>query len=335
MKINTFSDVYELLGAYIPSAILGMALESGLFWMLDEQPRPAADVAREMNIPHNRCRYVLDLLVDQGLLSHDGEKYSPSKTAYATVMSSLTRESWATLAKQWEESIPSVCKLPIHIHEPGSVWKAMGCEPPNYFLQLKESPECARRFTHMLFEFHQPLADEFAEVLDMNNVKRLMDLGGGSGVMSMAICHRHPHTVSTIVDIQNVCKAGRKIVEEHSMSHRIGFFPADFTKDELPVEFDMILECDVCIYDDDLMEKLLKSLNPNGRLVIVDRFAREKGAMPPGRPITWGFSGSLINPDYNFPTVSDVQERLVRAGFKLLSERVLSDNWHAIETEAK
>jgi hypothetical protein len=59
MKIRSASDVFELLRAHVPSAVLGSALELGLFWQLAEQPMTAVEIARAFDIPVFRCRYWL------------------------------------------------------------------------------------------------------------------------------------------------------------------------------------------------------------------------------------------------------------------------------------
>ena len=63
MKIESASDVFELLGAYTPSAALSLALELGLFWKLAKSPLPVESIAKHLSIPENRCRYWLDILV--------------------------------------------------------------------------------------------------------------------------------------------------------------------------------------------------------------------------------------------------------------------------------
>ena len=74
---------------------------------------------------------------------------------------------------------------------------------------MVEDPERARRFTRMLYELHHALADELAGCLDMSDVDRVMDLGGGSGVLSMALLRRNPHLTAMVVDVANVCAVGR------------------------------------------------------------------------------------------------------------------------------
>jgi hypothetical protein len=48
-------------------------------------------------------------------------------------------------------------------------------------------------------------------------------LGGGSGVVSLALLRQHPHLTSTAVGIENVCIAGREFAQENSLSDRITY----------------------------------------------------------------------------------------------------------------
>jgi hypothetical protein len=133
-------------------------------------------------------------------------------------------------------------------HAPESVWAAQGKAVPNYVETMLASRERARRFTRMLLELHAPLAEKLADALDLSGASRMMDLGGGSGVMSHALLRRHPQLSSLVVDIAPVCDAGRAIADELALADRIGFHPADFLHDALPGGFDVILECDIAIH---------------------------------------------------------------------------------------
>ena len=165
----------------------------------------------------------------------------------------------------------------------------------------------------------------------MDGGQRLMDLGGGSGVMSNAILSRNPGVFSTIVDMENVCNVGKEITKGFSTADRISHYAADFMIDDLPRGFDLVLECDVCVYEEELFRKLQDCLNPGGRLVIVDQFAPEPGVVPPGRPLAWGFLGSLEDPNFSFATSAEVRDTLVRTGYQLRDETELPGNWLMID----
>ncbi|NIV39852.1 MAG: hypothetical protein GWN58_63720, partial [Anaerolineae bacterium] len=89
-----------------------------------------------------------------------------------------SQDTWAFLAGEERERFPAVQDLPLHIRDQRSTWAIQGLKPPDYFEFLVQSPERARRFTRMLYEIHQPLAEQVAGALDTNGVERMMDLGG-------------------------------------------------------------------------------------------------------------------------------------------------------------
>ncbi len=322
MKPVTTDEVLEVLEASFTSAALGTAFELGLFWILDERPLSAAGVAAALGIPLNRCQYWLQLLHNAGLIRETGEGYAPSSTARRSILETYSRDTWAFLAQEAREISPALRDLALHIRVPGSAMDVLGFRPPNYVIAMRENPERASRFTRMLYELHQPLAKQLAETLDMEGIRRFMDLGGGSGVVSLALLGRHLDCRAVVVDIENVCAAAARIAAETPVAERITYHPADLFKDELPVGFDMVLECDVGEYTPELLSRIRGVLNPDGRLVIVDQFPPAVGIARPGQ-LHWALERSLRDPEFRFLTAGEVRERLVDAGFEIYSEMTL------------
>jgi len=324
MRPATTEDVLELMDSHITAAALGAAMELGLFWLLRDRPMDATGVARALGIPVRRCHYWLQLLRKTGLLEQNADGYVPTATARTAILEAYDQESWAFLAGDARQRFPVLSDLVQQIREPGSVWAIHGLRPPDYFAELVRSADWARRFTRMLYQIHRSMAEQLAGLLDLERVSRLMDLGGGSGVMSLAMARRQPGFSAVVVDIPTVCVAGREIVAENGMAERVTHYAADFLRDELPVGFDLILQCDTGAYGVELLRKGWASLHPGGRLVIVDQFAPAEGVAHPSR-VHWAFVGSLANPDSTPTTAADVRIRLDQAGFELLSERTLTE----------
>jgi predicted transcriptional regulator/SAM-dependent methyltransferase len=322
MKPVTTDEILEVLEGSFTSAALGAAFELGLFWLLEEKPLSAAGVADVLGIPRNRCRYWLQLLQNTGLIRETGEGYAPSSTARKSILETYSRDTWAFLAQEAREIAPALRDLALHIRIPGSVMAALDFTPTNYVLAMQDNPERATRFTRMLYELHQPLAEQLAESLDMKGIRRFMDLGGGSGVVSLALLTRHPECSAVVVDIENVCLAGSQIAGKTPVADRILYHPADLCKDALPAGFDMVLECDVGEYRPELFGRIRGALNPNGRLVIVDQFPPAAGVARPGQ-LHWALERSLRDPEFRFLTAGEVRERLAAAGFEVYSETTL------------
>lgn len=334
MKPTTTGDVLEVMESYIASAALGAAMELGLFWLLAEQPRDPAGVGEALAIPERRCGYWLEVLGNMGLLVRAGKAYAPSPAARTAILEVYGQESWAFLAQEARERFPAFCDLALRIREVDSSAAPQALTLDDYVTRMEEEPERAGRFTRMLYGMHQPLADELASALDVTGVERLMDLGGGSGVVSLALLRRYPHLTATVVDMADVCEAGREIAMENSMEDRLTYHAADFLQDELPSGFDMVLECDVGVYGEGLFRKLRQALNPRGRLVIVDKLAPAQGVAPPSR-LYWAFRDSLQDPEFAMPTVAQIQVQLTQAGLQLLPEYALSSDWIVIEARKR
>ena len=315
IKLTSRDDVFDVLSAYVASIAVGVAMELGLFWLLAEHPMDVASVAQALNIPVNRCRYWLQILSGLGLIELDSTGYKPSPVADTDILNTWSRESWAFLARDECERLASVCDPAFQIQQPNLMTRALRLTTQNYVEKMAEDRERARLFTRMLYELHQPLADRLAELLDLNGIYRLIDLGGGSGVISMALLRRYPELSSTIVDVESVCIAGREIAKENSLSDRIHFHGANLMNDEWPGGYDMALYCDVGVYSEALFRKFWATLNRNGRLVIVDYFAPTEGSAPQER-LYWTFLDSLADPDVRVTTVASLQEQLMQAGFQ-------------------
>jgi len=322
LKPETTQDILELMNGYILSAALGTAMELGLFWLLAVKPLPAPDVAQSLNIPLNRCHNWLQILCTLGLLEQSTEGYAPSIIARDAILNVQSKDTWAFQAREDRESSWFVRDLALNISKPISTWQACDRTPPDYFQQIQADPTYAGLFTRKLYEIHTLLADQLANMLDLRGVKRFLDLGGGSGVVSLALLRKLPGLTSVVVDVESVCQVGREIVSENKLEKRITYLAADILQDDLPTGFDMVLLCDVGEFSEVLFRRIHKILIPNGRLVIVDKFAPSRTSAPPSRLLTV-FLVSLEHPapSLDFTTTQDVQTRLQQAGFRDISTR--------------
>jgi SAM-dependent methyltransferase len=321
MRPTTTGDALDLLDASVTSAALGVALELGLFWILDERPRSVADVADTLGIPRGRCRYWLQLLAQAGLVEEAAGLVRPSAAARTAILGAFTPETWAFLALESRERYPVGVDLARTIRG-GSAVAAETQGERHYLTLMSTDPDRARRFTRMLYELHRPLAADLAARFDMTNVSRLLDVGGGSGVVSHAFARRYPRLSAVVVDIENVCDAGREIAAENGLEDRVSHHAADFSSGDLPRGFDFAIMCDVGIYPVGLFHRVHAALGDGGRFAIVDDFAPAPGLAPRSRA-TWALARSLVDPGYQVPTADDVARMLEAADFRLLRREAL------------
>lgn len=338
MKIESFDDMKNLLRMEIAATAFSTALELHLFKALDDKPMDANSISLNLNIPHGRCYYWLELLVELGLLEELQGFYSPPSITRTAILKTYSSDSWAQLAHYARESYLKYNNLFETISNRSSVWKAQKISPPDWFKQIKDDPEQARRFTYLLYDLHQPYAETLANNLDMTGVKRIIDLGGGSGVNSLALLKKHSDLTAVVVDIPHVCTIGKEIAAKSTVADRITYHAADFFQDDLPTDIDMILQCDAGVYTEDFFRKLCNTLNKGGQLVIVDWLTR---GITDSQPVPESslqrklilFDASLDNPDFEVKTSEPIKENLTKAGLVNITEQFLDNGTVIIKAQ--
>lgn len=320
MKPESTEDILELMNGHIISAVLGAAMELGIFWLLADQPMSATELAQHLNIPLNRCHYCLQILCKLGLLEDSGKGYMPSAIARETILNVQSQDTWAFQAREDRDLTLYVRDLALNIGKPLSSWPTWNLNPADYLQQVEEDSIYTARFTRKLYEIHRSFAEQVASMLDLQGVNSLLDLGGGSGVVSFALLRKRDELTSVVVDAESVCRTGREIASENQLENRITYLAADFLKGNLPAGFDMVMLCDVGSFSELLFRKIHAVLHLQGRLVIVDKFASGKTVAPRSRLLA-AFLTSLESPAQfvDYITTDVVQTRLQQAGFRSIS----------------
>jgi acetylserotonin N-methyltransferase len=332
ITIETADDVRALMKMHVIPAAVAAALELHLFWYLDDQSLSLEEISNKFRIPKERCHYWLEILVALGLLKRENRRYLLTSLSRSTILETYSSESWGFIAQAAREEYITGNDLSKHISYPKSVLKAQGVESLNWFKRIQEDLDYARRFTYTLYEFHYAAGEILARSLNMKGTKRLMDLGGGSGVISLALLKRHPELIAVVVDIPTVCVIGKEIADKTSVADRIEYRIADYDHDDLPTGFDMILNCDAGGFNTELLKKLFKSLNEGGQLLVISNLEMDSDWLEtyPREDLSFPlllkfFQNSLTTSELSHMTISEGKKSLTEAGFEHVREETLEN----------
>ena len=118
-------------------------------------------------------------------------------------------------------------------------------------------------------------APEQLRNIDLSGIRRILDIGGGSGAYSMAFLSLNPEMDATVFDLPNVVPITRQFIEKDGFSDKIKLCTGDYTIDELPCGFDLlflsaIIHSNSLEVNKDLIRKCYKALNGNGKIIIQD-----------------------------------------------------------------
>ena len=77
------------------------------------------------------------------------------------------------------------------------------------------------------------------------STRRLLDVGGCSGVFSITLAERHPGLTCTIMDLPAVCALTPDYVKERGLADRIDTHAADMFRDPWPPGYDAVFFSDI------------------------------------------------------------------------------------------
>jgi len=112
--------------------------------------------------------------------------------------------------------------------------------------------------------------------------RRLVDVAGGHGGFSMAMCRRHPELEATVLDLPPSAAVGREIVEQEGFADRIAFREGDVFEVGLGEDLDVVSVFNLIHHlpeerDRELCRMARSALRRGGCLIIGDSARPEPG----------------------------------------------------------
>jgi cyclopropane fatty-acyl-phospholipid synthase-like methyltransferase len=186
----------------------------------------------------------------------------------------------------------------------------------------------AEDFTQMLFYLHQDDARALANYLDLSTHRAVLDVGGGSGVMSITLVNKNPHLNACILDIAPVCEIAAKNVKRARLSRRIRTLAGDI-RQSLPRGFDVVLYCDIGAVSMQHLRNAYHCLPAKGLLVLADRYLTDDGTKPLDRLVE-----HFVGSSFGTATRGDMVQAVKSCGFQAVRARkAYRDLWFITGTK--
>ncbi|QDU31545.1 Demethylspheroidene O-methyltransferase [Anatilimnocola aggregata] len=148
-----------------------------------------------------------------------------------------------------------------------------------------EREASARHLTLALAGRAHNVAPHLARVLDLSKARCVLDVGGGTGLYSIALLQQNPHLQAIVFDRPEVLKIAAEFATQYGVIDRLTCTPGDMFADELPASADVILLSNI-LHDWDepqcaqLVERCASVLPAGGQLLIHDVFLNDDLAGP-------------------------------------------------------
>ena len=267
-------DLMQSFTAFQESRILLTAVELDVFTAVGRGAR-AGEVAAEIHADPRATEMLLNALVALGMLSKRtgvfrnttaGAEFlvegAPSASRQALLHTVHLWDRWSNLTASVRAGTATGHRK---IEKRGEPW--------------------IEAFIAAMHRRAEATAPALVKAIGAGKLARVLDVGGGSGVYSIAFAQANPRLEALVLDLKPVLAIARRHIEAAGLEGRVKVRAGDLRKDTLGAGYDLVFISAICHMlgpDEnlDLFRRCFDALAPGGRIVVKD-FILEKDKTAP------------------------------------------------------
>jgi hypothetical protein len=264
----------------------------------------------------------LTSLVSVGLIVSDGARYSNAPASQSYLVRGTTRDFGDYLR---------LVVGKVNYSYAGELEKALRGDrkvsPTGYYASWYSNPEDAEQFTRAQHRGSLGPAVVLARQVELDGRRHLLDVGGGSGAFTIALCERNPDLAATILDFPETVAVAQRFVAEAGLQGRVRHIAGSALGIDWPAAQDTILmsylwsavgRSEV----EELTTRAYLALRSGGMILIHDFMVDDQLSGPANAAFHLLLS-VLDNPEMALLTPSFVGERLAQVGFTNIATSTL------------
>ncbi len=304
---------------YPPFALLaGMQLD--LFTALKERPMNAEQIAAKIGVGSTKLKALLYALVVSGFLNVEGEFFSNTDAANRFLVKgspSCVGDIHELLSTMWDAALKTAESIRTGVPQAKLNYSDM-------------SQDELRRF----FLGEHPYAVEYGRDLvkryDFSSYTTLLDVGGGSGGLAIAVTEACPHIQATVIDLPKITPVTQNYIDEAGAGNRVKVVTADVVRDPLSGSYDAaVMSAFIQVLSPDdaccAIKNVSKVMNPGGEIYIRGYGIIDDSRTSPQKLV--GFNLVFINvyDEGQAYTEQEHKDWLEEAGFSNFRRAILDD----------
>jgi hypothetical protein len=308
-KLDRVADSFKTYQA------LMTAIDLGLFELLETQgPLDREKIAQSIGINGMFSRPFLNTLIEIGVLTLQNEKYANTETAKGYLIKSSLfyqgdRMQGVAQGGHWNDLAAA---LKRQQQDMGNL--STGSGPSEPFLKALAQ----RALTGEL----QAVTQAISKWNGFSGAKTVLDIGGGHGLYTIALCQANPQLNGIILDKPNVIPVTQKFIEQYGLTQRITTQAGDICTDNLGSGYDIVIISHL-LYKfrknlDPIFEKVSKSMNKGG-LFVTNHWFCGKGCVAENNAIN-ELGKSLQSFGHPLCHIEDFNNLFKQKGFSIIQE---------------
>jgi ubiquinone/menaquinone biosynthesis C-methylase UbiE len=289
------------------------AVSLGVFDRLEKSPATVQQVARDLHCQGRATELLLDALVGMGLLRGRGSIYANTPLAARLLAGSaadgiaanflhhdLTWADWGTLSEAVKLGRPVLPATAAAADE-----------------------RAAEIFISAMHATGLRFATALAKAFPTQGPVRMLDVGGGSGIWSVAFARANKNLSAVVFDLPATVKVAKKLIRDVPERRRVRFIIGDYNTDKLPPRQDLALVSQVLHSMDEthalkLLAKVHKALSAGGAILIRDMLTNPAHTAPAGAAL-FSLNMLLHSDGGRAYSGEEVRGWLAEAGFKKIT----------------
>lgn len=268
LPAESAAQIFALATSAGLSRVVAVALRAGLFGSARDG-LTVAQAGGVLGCPERPARMVTDVLVAGGYLVRDGHLLRPSPLALAHLLPDQEGYLGDLLLMFDRRVFGSWGRLEEAMRDNRPVVEDFRDHPPT----PEEAQALVAEAIGGLHGMTLLAGRALARAFDFSEVRRVLDLGAGTGAMSIALLQAWPRLEALAVDMDPVIDVIRERAARAGVADRIQLLALDFFRDPLPSDVDAVILSNV-LHDWSreqghlLLERAFGALRSGGQVLI-------------------------------------------------------------------
>ncbi len=312
--------IWSLSDAVYPPFAMLAGMQLDLFTPLSDGPLSTEQIAAALDVGPAKLKPLLYALVVAGLLHVEGELFGNTDVANRFLVRgspSCMVDAHELLSDLWNAALKTAESIRTGVPQAKCDYAAM-------------SNDELRQFLHGDHPYAVAYGRELVARYDFSPYRTLLDVGGGSGGLAIAVTESCPHIRATVVDLPGVIPFTQEFIDEAGAADRVQALATDVVREPLSGSYDAaVLSAFIQVLSAEDARRALKNvgrvINSSGAVFIMGEGIIDNSRTSP--PDLVGFNLVFINvyDEAQAYTEQEHREWLEEAGFGDFERLVMPD----------
>ena len=298
---------------------LSVALELDIFESLDAQPDSPEGLAERRDFDVRGLRALLPMLMQLGFLVQHGGLYQLTEAGKQYMLKG-SPFCWDGLFKRISATMTAHKLLLETINKERA--RAAKNRPVDGWESGHVDMPLARDVTAFMHSHSAPAAYGMARTCDFSGIRKVLDVGGGSGCFSIALAGMRPDIYCTIMELPTICELAQRYIEEAGVTGQVDTIVVDMFRQPWPRGFDAHFfsnifhdwSIETCV---ELAKKSYEALPPGGSILLHEMLLDDSGTGPaPAVAFSLLMAMGTLGQQFTLAQLRDILEQ---AGFRNVS----------------